>query len=343
MDRKLIETTTNHFSNFTLMKCKVLLFAFVLMAGLAAGQNLVPNPSFEDFVQCPTQNSNITDCAGWLNFGNTPDYFHACSIGGMQVPNGFAGFQYPNSGNGMAGLVTYVWQFAPDWPNYRENIGVELTQPLTIGQKYFMSFFINHSGWLEGWQKIGANKLGMKFSNTQYSETSLPPLDNSAHIYTDVICVDTVGWYKIKGSFIADEEFNYLMIGNFFDDDQTDTLIWGGPPFGGSCTYYYVDDVCVTTDSLYNETWTGLKETARGISLLKCFPNPANDRIVVQSEMPLKDLEIFNPMGKSVLYSRSLNTNNTIISVSHLTSGCYIIRAKTHNNQTLIQKIFIQH
>ncbi len=52
-----------------------------------AQTNLVPNPSFEDTLYCPNVTNQIDAAMGWLNFGNTPDYFNACAPISLNVPN----------------------------------------------------------------------------------------------------------------------------------------------------------------------------------------------------------------------------------------------------------------
>jgi len=41
--------------------------------------NLVPNPSFESYTACPNNAATISFATGWLNFGQTPDYFNSCA------------------------------------------------------------------------------------------------------------------------------------------------------------------------------------------------------------------------------------------------------------------------
>jgi hypothetical protein len=325
-----------------------LLLAFIISCTFAlqskAQQNLVPNPSFEDVLKCPDGNNNITDCESWMNMGTlntTPDFFHTCAtLPQITPPTLQFGYQYPRSGNGMAGIITYIWQHSPGWPDYREIIGTQLTSPLVVGQKYFVSFYVNNAGYQPGWQHIGSNKTGMRFSTVPRSEQDPPLLDNFAHLYTDSILVDTLGWYKISGSFIADFAYPYLLLGNFFDENNTDTIIFGGAPFGGSSAYYYVDDVCVTTDSLYNEGWTNIPDYQSQSTSIVCYPNPVSDILSVNSTIPITSIELTNYLGQTVLKQQGLNAKNLELVVKHIPPGQYIFKAG-HLNQTHYRKIFI--
>ncbi len=248
----------------------------------------------------------------------------------MNVPNAPGGFQYANSGVAMAGVVTYVWEQAPDWPNYREYIGAQLLSTLNIGQKYFMSFFLNFSGYLQGWQKIGADKLGVKFSTVMFSEFNVPSLNNSSHLFTDSIYVDTNQWYKVSGSFIADSAYNYIILGNFHDSAQTDTMLFGGPPFGGSLSYYYIDDVCVTTDSVYNETWTGMVENYTDVLPL-VYPNPTSEIINVSGITDINEICIVNLFGSTIIKNNFLNSKDVKLDLSGISPGIYLLLIKSKN------------
>lgn len=93
------------------MKCKVLfLFFFSCLAISLCGQNLVPNPSFEEYTECPLSVAGLGPVAeSWYSWNETPDYFNACSndIGGNAgTPNNTWGFQWPITGVAYASLAT---------------------------------------------------------------------------------------------------------------------------------------------------------------------------------------------------------------------------------------------
>lgn len=305
---------------------------FGVLATIANGQNLVPNPSFEDIAECPFGIGDLTPIVGWENFGNTPDCFHSCASSAINIPNSGFGFQHAHSGNAMLGIISYVWEQDPGWPNYREYVGVQLLTPLVVGQKYFASFFINCAGYIPGWQHIGANKIGARFSTFQYDNTQPTIPDNFSHIHTDSIVTDTVQWFKVAGSFIADSAYQYIILGNFYDHIHTDTIIFGGPPFGGSVAYYYIDDVCVGTDSLFVNTWTGIKEENEQQTNVILYPNPAGNFITIQSTNILESIEVFNSIGQSVMALKTTQNYQKEINVSALSQGIYyvVIRDETH-------------
>lgn len=313
----------------------ILMFIFIAEGITTLAQNLVPNPNLEDTVFCPWAESQMP--LNWLLFGNSADYYHSCSSSN-NVPNTPTGYHPANSGEAMIGLFTYVSPSNPSWPDYREYVGVQLANPLTIGQKYYMSFFLNFGSFLPGWQQFGADKLGMKFSTIQYAENNPPALNNFAHLYTDSIYTDTAQWIKVSGSFIADSTYNYLMIGNFFDEIQTDTVILAGPAFGGSGAYYFIDDICVTTDSLYNETWVGIEELGgqNFSNVFSVFPNPASNFVTINSDLQTAyNIEVYNTVGQLLYAEQNVNSNNLQLDISQYNNGLLFIKINSQNNQLM--------
>jgi len=296
----------------------------------------VPNPSFEQYTQCPDALDEMSYCQGWSSYGNSPDYFNLCAPVGISVPNSCFGFQYAHIGIAMAGLTTYRWPGSPNGPNYREFVGVQLINPLLIGQKYYMSFFTNFAYGPS--VAIATDKIGLRFSTINYTSSNIAPINNIVHLFTDSMITDSIIWYKISGSFIADSSYNYVAIGNFFQDSLTDTTHVGTayPDY----SYYYIDDVCVSTDSLYNENWTGIAKSDENINF-KIFPNPVSDYLNIKnidnSEIEIK---LYDAIGKVVLKAKKKSTDNkVIINLSSITNGYYIISIQSKNkifNSSLI-------
>jgi hypothetical protein len=313
------------------------LTCFVSAISLWGGaQNLVVNPSFEDTVFCPWAESQMP--LSWMLFGNSADYYNSCSSA-LNVPNTPTGYHPANSGVGMIGLFTYVNPSSSGWPDYREFVGVPLISSLTIGQKYYLSFFINFSLRYPiglNTNAIGADKLGMKFSTVQYSENNPPILNNTAHLYTDSIYIDTAQWVKISGSFIADSAYNYLMLGNFFDEAHTDTLYLDGLNDWSFESYYFIDDICVTTDSLYNETWVGLEEWGGGnySNAFSVLPNPASSFVTIHSDLQNAfDIEVYNTVGKLLHAEQNITANNLQLDINAYNNGLLFIKITSQNNQ----------
>ena len=227
---------------FTLL---VLQFAVCISA---FAQNLVPNPSFEDYSSCPDSYDEVYKASGWNIDFNSCDYFHSCFNGPpppaaqLTVPNNFAGYQCAATGNAYCAFHPY----RETQPEYREYLGRELSNPLIPEQLYYVSIKVS----MAEWSKCAINKIGVLFTNVFYGDTSVlpaPVTNNFSHVYISNIINDTAIWTNISGSFTSDSAYKYILIGNFFNDANTDTLILSGDK---CVSYYYVDDICVSTDSI---------------------------------------------------------------------------------------------
>ena len=87
-------------------------------------QNLVSNPSFEEYSSCPDGIGQISYAIGWEPCGpSTEEYFHFCGAPDYSVPENWFGYQYAATGKAYAALFSYnVFN-----PNTREAICIQLT------------------------------------------------------------------------------------------------------------------------------------------------------------------------------------------------------------------------
>src|SRR5262245_47267631 len=106
------------------------LIIIFLGCGICEAQNLVPNPSFEDTIGCPSGYNQVSNATGWFIARQSPDYFNTCATwSGVSVPQNDFGLQYPPSGNAYMGFFAKSHTSS----NYREHIGISLPFPIQIG------------------------------------------------------------------------------------------------------------------------------------------------------------------------------------------------------------------
>jgi hypothetical protein len=306
-------------------KHKITSIILIIFSLNSYSQNLVPNGNFESYDLCPDFWCQISYCTSWNSFRATPDYYNTCSTSSdFAPPNCYYGFQYPHSGNAYAGFACYYIYSV----NYRELMGANLLSPLVFKQKYFISFYVNMGGGENSKNTIAINKMGVKFSTIPYSESNPAPIDNFAHFYTNTIINDTVNWVKISGSFVADSAYNYIIIGNFFNDSLTDTLNLETVNENESA-YYFIDDICVSTDSLYCENWLGIDKNNDKNEEISIYPNPATELITLQSEQVMNGkISIFNNLGLEVKEENIKQEHEKTIDIRTLPAGLYLLRYK---------------
>ena len=283
----------------------------VLQSFLSIAQNLVQNPSFETYSNCPNASSEITNSMYWSNFEGSPDYFNSCS-GNFGVPSNLMGFQAPHSGNAYCGIIMN------EHKKYWEAAANQLLQPLTIGQKYYISFYTTLA--INSNNCYACNMIGAKFLNANYYNyyvsnvpQSNPIAINSAQVYCNNIITDTTNWVQITGSFVADSAYQYIAVGNFFDSTYINIIQVsnGGLPL---TAYYYIDDVCVSTDSVYANTWaTSIKNfsNVNAVVLNQNQPNPFAEQTIITYSIPQ------TANNAQILF---YDTNGSLINTVNITS-----------------------
>lgn len=207
--------------------------------------NFVPNPSFEntDRLYCKWNQSGreyFKDIHHW----DSPTESTA-DILSLQVKrtcwanprNHSNGKQGPRSGDNMAGIKTHGKGGTETF--WHEYLMVELDSVLVPGQRYYAEFYASRSVSSER----ATNNLGMYFSDTAVVTRDRMPLFFTPQVNSQKVVKSMWNaWQKISGVFEVDSEKRFLLIGNFYHDDATQTVEF---PKGRGGAYYYIDDVKV--------------------------------------------------------------------------------------------------
>ena len=323
--------TTTQFFSLLLLLATSNLFA----------QNLVPNHSFEEFVDgCPST-FNGTVALGWQSWAVSPDLFSTCvdpqnfsdSLG--WVPwNGF-GYQWPADGESYAGL--YACGSPGFSQNFREYLGCELLEPLDFGETYYVSFKASMAFGNYYYTVWACNRLGAYFTTQSYDwETNPLEIPNFAHVYEESIIADTTNWVTVSGSFVADEAYTHMGLGVFFEYSLLETLslMPGASSLGG---YYYIDDVCVSRFPDCGVSTSSKMELAE--DLVKVYPNPATTHVVVEASYPIVSIGMQDFSGKWVAPSRNINDQRVTWDLMEIPAGVYILDIETatvHKRKKLV-------
>ena len=214
--------------------------------------NLVPNPSFEEYTVCPFFGNDNRPNVWYKPDKRQANYCNACSDSGtLGVPFHYTvagpGFQYAKSG------VAYMTSFYMNSPgtNHRNYVAVKLLDSLKKDKCYYAEYFVNRINHMV----YACNNHAMLFTDTQvYVDTAanlgvFPATPQIANFGNPII-TDTLGWVKVSGVFVAEGREQYLTLGNFKWDNQTQYLNVN-PTGGYHGAAYYMDDVSVyALDSL---------------------------------------------------------------------------------------------
>lgn len=303
----------------------VLFSSLFALAGIT--QNLVDNFSFEQYNSCPNAGSQITYANGWEAFSGTPDYFDSCSFAGyVSVPENIFSYRNAFDGGAYCGINSYIQGDSSYSAASREIVGRQLSQTLTIGQKYYVSFKVTLVLNSNMGVNLATNKLGMLFSTIPYTNidsSTIPPINNFAHVYTDSVISDTLNWSTISGSFIADSSYRYLSIGCFFKYQNLTILAPISTPWVPSA-YYFVDNVVVTKDTA-NEIEEHLLQDN-----IKVYFNSADNNLFIQQNMLQNStIKIYNIIGQLLMQLPIESNKFFSIDFSNKPNGIYIVSIQT--------------
>lgn len=283
-------------------------------------QNLVPNPSFEEYDTCRVFNDVYypdNGPLGWFSAGWTPDHFMSCLPYGSfnGVPLSLGAFQYPQNGDCYAGVITYHQNVEG-----REYFMAELMDPLIQGQTYYTSFYAN-AAW-EGYETnpqiwVATSHIGMLFTmqpRQWENNDPVPTAGDFAHVFHPWIITDTLGWTLVSGSFVADSAYRYVMLGNHFGDAVTDTIHLGQSiQYAKAMTL--IDNVCVSLSPGGCPLALGVAEPS--LISVTITPNPATSELVVRGLPIGATAQICDPIGRMVW------VGSTAVGSWHLNVGAW--------------------
>ena len=290
---------------------------------------MIQNGSFENY-------TNPIDCGGggfdnayyspiphvldnWYGY-QSPDYFNSiCQNGplpnqyGYHIPANCYGYNQAKDGNAYVGFGPYQRN-----SEVKEYIYQHLNTPLASGKLYCLSFYINRSERVE----YAIKQIGAYFSSSLPTTVGNMYINAIPQVINNTFLVDTIQWIQVQGCFTANGGEQYMTIGNFNNNSNTDTLNIGtNNPVAGwqPSSYYYIDDI-----TLIDQTTVGVKDISYELGEMSIYPNPANDVLNIDLGILKENTEIkiYNALGELVL-NETLTTQNSSLKTHHLQSGIY--------------------
>ncbi len=304
-------------------------------------QNLIQNGNFENYTEDVGTSHCVTNFSSMFNWQQifSPDIFvKSCTfVNHYGVPSNTFGFSYPKNGNAYIGLGLLNLPYET-----KEYIVQHLTNPLVAGKSYYTSFYVSKAD-----RTIYSTKnIGAYFS---ISQPTVVPGDNYVQAIPQVenhsgFLTDTVGWTKIEGYFIAQGGEQYITIGNFNSNANTDTINSGTTnpiPYDNGTAYYYLDSVSLY-DSLDYITNVKNHENDFKVNL---YPNPNNGDMRIDYKLgsyARAEFKLFDVTGKLVSkYNILSNEGSLLINEQNLNNGIYFYHILVGEKTLKTDKIVI--
>ncbi|MBZ0207928.1 MAG: hypothetical protein K8H89_16560 [Flavobacteriales bacterium] len=222
-----------------------------LLAQTAAVKNLVPNGSFEEVSKEPKTFDQLSRAQGWgdVTIGMAELFSKSASVKTVGIPENFYGTMEPHEGARYAGF--FAWKddqrrdydgdpedpFMPGWSAYSEYPWIELPSTLKEGQVYEVSFQVA----LAGNSDRAVAGIGALVSPLELNYQNRSFLRERPQVVETKILEERGVWVEVKGTFKADGDERYLIIGTFPTAIFETKRIIEGPD--NQYAYYYLDSV----------------------------------------------------------------------------------------------------
>lgn len=241
-----------------LMHRWLLLYIFILFpTNIFLGQNLVTNPGFEIYKNCPNGYNVSSDkelVPGWrIPSPGTSDYFNRCDKTGRSgVPKNAMGYMEAKEGKGYAGVILSDFALIKQGQrNYREYLQNRLVAPLVKGTVYCVKFYYciaTHS-------RYSINRLGILFSEDKLgSDKNLIVKVPNIELDSLLLNQQKDAWIEFCGTYTAQGGERFLTLGNFYSDSRTNHFDFkeekgmeteATPSKIENFAYYFIDMVSV--------------------------------------------------------------------------------------------------
>lgn len=305
-----------------------MLLSSTLSLGAAAqtipilSSNLVFNPSFEEYQECPRKIDalgHLTIVDAWYQpTEGSADYFNVCGTRECGVPRNKLGIQDAHLGSGFCGIYCSK-------TDYREYLQTELREPLREGEMYRVSFYVSLSEYSSG----AVATIGALFTNERISDTVRSVLMDKtirqlapgisqivASYYEpqvvndyDRVLDDTKAWMQVSGVFKAKGGERFLTIGNFYPASQSNVVDLDSLTYLLPGAYYYIDDVSVTCLGCNDKSVTDSAEYVTNTKTPVTFA----DTLKVGSTFVLHN--IFFDYDKATLLQQSYNELHNLLTI----------------------------
>ncbi|MCF8257637.1 MAG: T9SS type A sorting domain-containing protein [Flavobacteriales bacterium] len=241
------------------------------------------------------------------------------------------------SGVGYAGF--YAVSDQDLYPNFREYLQIELTEPIYASVRYAVSFHVS----LADKFGLATGSLGAYFSQSHVYRENGDVLNVEPQIQSSdgFIFNDKTNWTEVRDTFNSRYGGErYMLIGNFRNDAESNvTFVDSGVTnMHAARSYYYLDDVSVIAlDSIPDNI---AEQEQLSFNL---WPNPASDVLHIQSRMPFARLLMLDISGRAVAPPILPQGEERVrMDVVGIPPGLYLLEATDPEGRNAVKKMVVQ-
>lgn len=286
-----------------------LLFFSFLQLNLNA--QLIGNPDFEDFSECPITLGEVVKAVGWEIAVESSDYYN-CDF---YTSDFFPTTSQASSGDGCMGMASY------GIPNgAAEAIGTQLLEPMQQGEEYL--FLID----LKMPNSGSYVSLCSGISFYGFLETpELPTISEHISSFPGAVLLDSTEmvvsteWVTDSIRFVAQDNYEYLVISN---------------GISSNCAQY------VFVDNIRQEVIVHVEEQQANVQLFNNLLNPGADLQFSHVFTETPHLRWYDLSGKVVYSGTSLTAPTSLTAGFYLLEVAFVdLKGATQNGRF---KVYIQ-
>jgi Secretion system C-terminal sorting domain len=222
-----------------------LLFIICPLINISQIANYVSNGSFE--ILNPNASSYAPEATKyWGAMDTTKESNILCSLlpGINNAPYLSTGFQFPRTGSNFVLAQFYCGTNSCNASNSRFYLRNRLKKPLQAGKTYCAKYYVVNTN---------NNIVAIDSYGIYFGDNTLDTINYCMNVitylnpqiqYTGGIITDTLNWTPITGTFVANGNEKYMVLGNFKSNAATNTLQTNPPSFAMTADIY-IDDVSV--------------------------------------------------------------------------------------------------
>ena len=265
------------------------------------------------------------------------------------------------AGNTLGTGITTNGVFQPEKTMGSTNFIVNFSN---LGERVWCSYLGNFAG-----NNTGGNYTGVLLTNLDHDTEGNIYISGATHMLSDIATTD--GYQTTKNAYSdcftakISAEGTTKIYGTYYGGSDSDSD-GRAVPVGNGTSFYIVGSTAsyegMATDDAWQKYFIPGGEETKNIFITKftleenlslqdiskskfvIYPNPSSGNFIVSFENPLADanIQIFDMQGR-IVHAQKATQSKTVINVSNLSKGMYLLNVISENKIMFTDKIIIEN